>query len=259
MEQVFLLISRVISHSPDIFKLISDNLYTLIAIVIQAVVFYRMGIHDNNKFSFEKALILSVSFGILVVIANYFGIDAMFEAIVVSSIMVVSAIILGFVMNQIELYKNTRKPKIDENILIEILRAYGRHLETYSLPFEEIRHESLLPFSKKEILYAAINQIKNRNEAEQNLLLAAIPQLSFYRDDIPISGCCSKIKKTADYIKTLPKINGHEYMNLEQLKAVANLAFPVIDFEDDECFQKLYSECQTIKNNIRNILIEQIG
>lgn len=108
-------------------------------------------------------------------------------------------IITGFIIfiwNKIDKEKKDEKNKLLEfmNDFFYSVKAYITYLQVNPLGIKEIRHSNTLPFNKDKLIAQSkiYMSLKLGNEIEQEdykkVLLTVIPQLAFYRNDIPLSG-----------------------------------------------------------------------
>lgn len=168
-------------------------------------------------------------------------------------------IIAGFIIfiwnkidNEEEYKKNLElvtKKKI--NNFLNNVKAYGVYLESHPLGIKEIRHSNVLPFNKNELIFDTALYIKLFEKNTQQSLLITIPELAFYRNDIPFSGYKSEINDFIESNIDLNEIN--EERKLEILKKAINS-----NPSDNEFPNDLFIECQKECERLANLLKEQL-
>ena len=92
--------------------------------------------------------------------------------------------------------KKERKTGMDIKYedFVNLIVSYGGYMELNPLPIEEIRNSNVLPFSKNKLIECAPIYIKRLEKHMQESLLVAIPELAFYKEDIPENGYKSNMK-----------------------------------------------------------------
>ncbi len=169
-------------------------------------------------------------------------------------------IIAGFIifiwnkMNKEEEYKKNLELETKKKInnFLNNIKAYGVYLESYPLGIKEIRHSNVLPFNKNELIYDSTLYIKLFEKNTQQALLATIPELAFYRNDIPFCGYKSEINEFIESNIDLNEIN--EEKKLEILKKAINSN----QLLDNEFPNDLFNECQKEYEGLSNLLKEQL-
>lgn len=166
---------------------------------------------------------------------------------------------------KLEEKRNEDKKEKDFNNFIYSLKAYGTYLQLNPLPVEVIRNSNTLPFNKTLLMVNAILYINVLNKDIQEVLLVSIPELSFYKDDVPDNGYQTELSKS---------LENDEFSNLENnLKNEMNkkefnkekigelLETTIINLNKNNDFPyELYSECEkesdkiykALKNAIKN-------
>lgn len=169
-------------------------------------------------------------------------------------------IIAGFIifiwnkMNKEEEYKKNLELETKKKInnFLNNIKAYGIYLESTPLGIKEIRHSNVLPFSKNELIFDSVLYIKLLEKNIQQALLITIPELAFYRNDIPLSGYKSEINEFIENNIDLNELN--EEKKSEILKNAINSNQSL----DNEFPNDLFNECQKEYEGLSNLLKEQL-
>lgn len=151
--------------------------------------------------------------------------------------------------------KNIEKEK---NNFFYTISAYGAYLESHPLGIKEIRHLNVLPFNKNELIVDSLLYIKLLNEnIEQKdfieALLISIPQLAFYRSDIPLNGYKSKMDKLIEHTSEMK-----EEEILEMLSNELSDKHFLNDLSDEDFPNDLFIECQKECEALTNLLKKRL-
>lgn len=155
---------------------------------------------------------------------------------------------------------NNERLKKEENIrnFINTLKAYGKYIELHPLNFREIRHLNDLPFDKEKLILESMLYIKYLDKEIQTLLLVFIPELAFYRSDVPQKGYnyFTFIKKIEDKIKAenidMDKIRNGSEEEIQKMNSLLTKKDLDSDFPNE-----LFVECENESKKI-NILLCKI-
>ena len=165
-----------------------------------------------------------------------------------------------FIWNKIDNEKleekiNEEKKEKDFKDFLYSLKAYGAYLQLNPLPIEVIRNSNILPFNKTLLMINSILYIKVLNKDMQEILLISIPELAFYKDDIPANGYQTELSKSlGNNLKT--EINKKE-CNKEQIGNL--LENTIINLNKSNNFPyELYSECEKESEKIYKALKKAI-
>lgn len=183
-------------------------------------------------------------------------------------------VVAGFIifiwnkMDKEEQEKKHKELEKEKNIInfLNNMKAYGLYLEANPLGLMEIRHSSVLPFNKNELIFNSILYIKLLEKNIQQALLITIPQLAFYRNDIPWSGY-NEINEFVENNRDLNKENleifknainsnqslDNEFLN-ECMKEVEKSVNVFNEFPND-----LYNDCDKESKKLYNLLKERLN
>ncbi len=117
------------------------------------------------------------------------------------------------------------------------------------LSYGEIRNSNVLPFSKNTLILYSIQYINISERKIQDALLISIPELAYYRDDIPANGYKSSINKLME---------NYEPIDFNQFdEGKAKEIFEKYD-EPNDFPNNLYTECEEYSKKLSIILKKAI-
>lgn len=145
--------------------------------------------------------------------------------------------------------KKFKNPEESYTEFCNFVSAYGDYMQVNPLSYGEIRNSDILPFSKNTLILYAIKFINILETNIQKALLQSIPELAYYRDDIPENGYKSNTNK-------LMENNELIYSNHSR-KDKVNEIFEELtepnDFPND-----LYTECEEYSKKLYAVLKKEI-
>lgn len=131
-----------------------------------------------------------------------------------------------------------------------LVANYGDYMQENPLSYGEIRSSSILPFSKNTLILYTINFINVLEKNMQKSLLQGIPELAYYRDDIPKNGYQSNASKL---IENNELINPNQ-SDKDKLKNILEHYIEPNDFPDD-----LYNECEEYSKKLYIVLKKEMN
>ena len=97
--------------------------------------------------------------------------------------------------------ENIENKIVDEKLEEEFnyyFQTYLSYIKSNPLSYEEIRDASKLPFKKEEFLKKSLDYISYADENTQHSLLSLLPELAYFRDDLPDNRYNFNIKNDID-------------------------------------------------------------
>jgi len=97
--------------------------------------------------------------------------------------------------------ENIENKIVDEKLEEEFnyyFQTYLSYIKSNPLSYEEIRDASKLPFKKEEFLKKSLDYISYADENTQHSLLSLLPELAYFRDDLPDNRYNFNIKNDVD-------------------------------------------------------------
>lgn len=153
--------------------------------------------------------------------------------------------------NSIESFtqKNLENPEEAYKDFCNLAAEYGDYIQLSPLSYGEIRNSNVLPFSKNTLILYAIQYINISEKNIQEALLYSIPELAYYKDDIPENGYKSNTSKLIENYELTDSHNFDE----DKAKEILEKVNEPNDFPND-----LYNECEEYSKKLYTVLKEAI-